>query len=68
MLLLHKPEQHSADPVQAAPLGKQLAAWTADGATTEVTKGTATAAATPNARIIWRRFIPANIAGGTGSR
>src|SRR5437867_12383540 len=62
------PEQHCADDVHAAPLARHVAAWAALGATIDVTTGTATTAARPIARTIWRRFKPENDAGGVDWR
>ena len=64
LLAWQVPEQHCADAVHAAPLDRQVAAWAALGATIDVTTGTATTAASPMARTIWRRFKPENDAGG----
>ena len=68
LLAWHRPEQHCADAVHAAPVARQVAAWAALGATIDVTTGTATTAASPMARTIWRRFKPENDAGGVAWR
>ena len=49
---------------QLAPLGAQVAASAAVGATIEVTSGAAMAAASPSVRTIWRRDTRASDGGG----
>jgi hypothetical protein len=55
--------QHCALDVQAEPGGKQVAACAGVGATIEVTKGTATIAASPKVLTICRLDIPLIMAG-----
>src|SRR5258705_9879632 len=66
--LLHRPEQHCALEVHAAPTPRHVAACAGVGATIEVTSGIATTAASPSTRTISRRFNPAvKTAGGVNT-
>jgi hypothetical protein len=63
-LLQPSGEQHKTVGLQGWPATMQVAAWAGVGATIEVITGSATAAATPRVRTIWRRdFCRGDIAG-----